>query len=403
MEQDSFQAVLYETHPQRIGVERLLKVASRLNPKPFQIVLTSSTTVREHSRLFHAGVDDLYPMNDPNEQLSEQLLDKISQQAVLMPRQEQVSGSPLNRLVGRSAAISEIKRQLVQLASARSSVLFTGETGTGKTLAAEVLHEASPRAGKPFLRVYCPALPRALVESELFGHEKGSFTDAKETRLGAFERAHGGTLLLEEVGDLPGPTQSNILRFLETGEVRRVGSDRIHHPDTRVLVATAENLEDLVLRGGIRKSLLYRVEGIRIHMPPLRQRPEDIRDLVGHLITILCQTFHFPEPRITRRALQRLSRFDWPGNVRQLMHTLEGMIATSKNELIDIADIPLQLRGQISETENIQIPLGSSLSEVEKTLISGTLKMTGGNKVQTSKILGIGLKTLYRKIKLYDL
>ncbi len=403
LERDALHAAVYESSPQRIGLARLLDAGRRSNPRPVQIVLSDQLKLEEMAGLFRSGADDVMGMEAPVETLRERLHRLLETQAFDPSQREEAADSPLDRLVGSSAAMAEVKRQLAQLAPTRSAVLLTGETGTGKTLAAEVLHALSPRAGSPFQRVSCPALSRTLVESELFGHAKGAFTDAKQARSGVFERCRRGTVLLEEVGDLPGPTQSNILRLLETGEIRRIGSSEAVRPDVRILVATAEPLADLTTRGGIRKNLLYRLEGVRLHLPPLRERREDIPDLIRFFLPQLCQVVGRPVPRLTRRALQRLAGFDWSGNVRQLMHTLEGMLATSDTEQIDIADIPLHLRGQHSMEKTLRIPVGSTLADAEKALISETLKMTGGNKVRTARMLGIGLRTLYRKIKLYGI
>jgi len=396
-------AVVYESAPHRIGLLRLLETAAQPELKPVQIVVTDRVSAETVAAWMRAGVDEVLDTEAPAQALLNRLQRLLEKQAVLLPLDEAQEASPLDRLVGRSGSIAQLKRQLVQLAPARSAVLFTGETGTGKTLAAEILHTISPRADQPFLRVDCPALPRSLIDSELFGHERGAFTDAKEARSGVFERARGGTVLLEEVSDLPGPTQSLILRLLEAGEMRRIGSSAILRPNVRILAATAESLEALAARGNIRKSLLYRLEGIRMHMPPLRERSEDVRDLVRVFVPRLCKAEGKATSRITRRALQRLAGFQWPGNVRQLLHTLEGMLATSKANLIDIADIPLELRGQAPSAKILQIPVGSPLADVEKTLIANTLTLTEGNKVRAARLLGIGLRTLYRKIKLYGI
>jgi len=403
LEKEPVQALLSEIHPQRIAIEHLLETAGRILPCPLRIVLADSPAAGEINQCLQAGFDRLESRDQPPDDFASQLRAILQKQAVVPIEDEAAESSPLDRLVGRSAAMAEVKRRIGQMASAPSAVLFTGETGTGKTLAAEVLHAVSERTGNPFIRVYCPALSRTLIESELFGHEKGAFTDAKTVRQGVFERAAGGTVLMEEVGDLPGPTQSAILRLLETGEMRRIGSSRALRPDVRLLFATAEPLEALSTRGGIRKSLLYRIEGVRLDMPALRERPEDIPDLIRYFIPRLCRSSGFPIPKITRRAVQRLARLEWPGNVRQLQNTLEGILAASGGEPIDIAHIPLHLRGQTIPSGQIVIPVGSSLAEAERQLIAETLKTSGGSKTRAAQTLGIGLRTLYRKMKLYGI
>jgi two-component system, NtrC family, response regulator HydG len=403
MRAESWQAIIYEESPQRMAVDLLLEAGSKLILRPVQLVAIDHLPIEKAAALFRHGADDFVSVNIPAGPFEAKLRDLLLSRPAILPQAEEKSGSPLDRLIGRSGAMTEVKTRLARLAPARSTVLFTGETGTGKSLAAEVLHALSPRSEGPYRQVHCPALSRTLVESELFGHAQGAFTDAKQTRKGIIERSGGGTVLLEEVGDLPGPTQSGILRLLETGEIRRIGSNEIIRPDVRVLVATAEPLDQLAFRGGIRKNLLYRLEGVRVHLPPLRERREDIRDLVRYYLHRLAKAAGRPTPKITRRALQRLAGLDWPGNVRQLVYTLEGMLASTSEDLLDISDISLELRARKEQPEMVSLPVGSTLAEAEKLLISKTLKFTGGNKNRAARMLGIGLRTLYRKINLYDL
>lgn len=403
LDKEPMQALICEIRPQRIGVERLLETVARLSPRPLRIVLADAPGDGEINRCIQAGIDRMESLSAPPDDFAFRLQAMLQEQPVLLFQGDSEERSPLDRLVGRSAAMAEVKRRIGQLASAPSAVLFTGETGTGKTLAAEVLHAVSERSNQPFIRIYCPALSRSLIESELFGHEKGAFTDAKTVHRGVFERAAGGTVLVEEVGDLPGPTQSAILRLLETGELRRIGSSSPLRSDVRLLFATAEPLEALSTRGSIRKSLLYRIEGVRLDMPALRARPEDIPDLIRYFIPRLCRSSGFPIAKIARRAIQRLARFEWPGNVRQLQNTLEGILAASGGEPIDIAHIPLHLRGQNTPAGQVVIPIGSTLADVERQMISETLKSSGGSKTRAAQTLGIGLRTLYRKMKLYGI
>jgi two-component system response regulator AtoC len=238
LEKEPVQAMLCEIRPRRIDIERLLETANRMTPRPLRIVLADHPAGEEINRCLRAGIDCMESFSAPSDDFAPRLRALLQMQTVVPIEKENAESSPMDRLVGRSAAMAEMKRRIGQLASAPSAVLFTGETGTGKTLAAEVLHAVSERSGKPFIRVYCPALSRTLIESELFGHEKGAFTDAKTAHPGIFERAAGGTVLIEEVGDLPGPTQSAILRLLETGEIRRIGSSRPLRLDVRLLFAT---------------------------------------------------------------------------------------------------------------------------------------------------------------------
>jgi DNA-binding NtrC family response regulator len=403
---ESCLAVIYDDMPHRVGLEALLKTGAALSPQPVQFVVVRRSPVEEMAGLVHAGADELLGAEVSVDELRGKLLEALGARPAIMSPVAAVApdeSSPLERLVGRSAAMTEIKRKLVQLAPVNSSVLFTGESGTGKSLSAEVLHQLSPRSKEEFRRVDCQALSRTLVESELFGHERGAFTDAKQPRRGVFELVGQGTVLLEEVSDLPGPTQSNILRYLETGEIRRIGASQWIHPQARILVATRENMDELAARRGVRKSLFYRLQGVRIHLPPLRDRREDIPDLVRHFLPRLSSQLGRPVPKITRRALRRLSAYHWPGNVRQLLNILEAILATGSQEMLDISDIPLDLRAQQAPAGEVSIPLGSTLAEAEKRLISGTLNLTGGNKVRAARMLGIALRTLYRKMKAYGI
>ena len=302
----------------------------------------------------------------------------------------------------RMARIFEIVRQI---ASPNVTVLITGESGTGKELLAKAIHNNSPRKNSNFVALSCASLSESILESELFGHEKGSFTGATTQRKGRFEYANHGTLFLDEVGDMPMATQVKLLRVIETREIMRVGSNEPIKVDVRLLAATNQELEKLVKEGGFREDLYFRLNVVNIKLPPLRERREDIPLLIDAFI----RDFNFMHGKriagITPDARAVLSRYDWPGNVRELKNGIESMVVVSRHDMLDMDDIP----GHIRSKEMALAPptvgtlAGMSLEEAEQELIRQTLALTGGNREETAKRLKIGERTLYRKLEKYGL
>ncbi len=307
----------------------------------------------------------------------------------------------LNQLLGHSAAMQGLRESIQQVAATDAAVLILGESGTGKELVAHAIHYGGRRADHPLVKVSCAALPEGLLESELFGHERGAFTGARDRRKGRFELAHGGTLFLDEVGDLSLQTQAKLLRVLQEQEFERVGGTETIRVDVRLISATNRDLEGLVAEGSFREDLYYRLKVVPIRVPPLRERAEDIPMLAAHFLRALAQRWGKPVPEVTPEALALLCRYPWPGNVRELQHVVESMLVFSKGDPIQIDDLPPAIRGEDPGSDD-RAP-AATLRDLERQAIARTLVATGGNRRKAAEILGIGLKTLYRKIQEFGL
>jgi two-component system response regulator HydG len=311
-------------------------------------------------------------------------------------------------VIGNSPQMREVIERLQRIAPTDATVLIQGSTGTGKELVAQAIHQNSPRKTRPFVGLNCAALSEHILESELFGHVKGAFTDASADRIGKFEYAHGGTLFLDEVGDMPLPTQIKLLRVLESGEITRVGSNEPVKVNVRILSATNRDLEEAIKAGTFREDLYHRLKVITIYLPSLAERSQDIPLLIDHFIRLNSERHHKQIKSITTPARRRLMAFGWPGNVRQLRNAIESMVVVDYDEVLDLDDLPPELTSQ--ETGAIHSTgagladlVGKPLAEIEGMFIAETLKVAGGNREEAANLLGIGERTLYRKIKEYGL
>ncbi len=312
----------------------------------------------------------------------------------------------LGSLIGQSKAMQEIFVLIEQIASSNVSVLITGESGTGKEIVSRTLHQLSPRANKPFVAVNCAAIPETLIESEIFGHEKGAFTGAVERRAGCFELAEEGTLLLDEIGEMPVATQAKLLRVLEDRRLRRLGSKVETAVDVRVLAATNKNPQRAIADGQLRSDLFYRLNVFNIHMPPLRQHKEDIPLLVEGMIRDMNTRHGRSVQGASEELLAIFSAYDWPGNVRELRNTLERAVILCGDGMLQRSHLPpgfgVQTSGAASTaTEQVSVPVGATVEAAERLLILKTLDTTGNNKTRAAEILGISLKTLHNKLKEY--
>ena len=308
-----------------------------------------------------------------------------------------------SRLVGRSAALERVRRLISRVATSEAAVLVRGETGTGKELVARALHEGSSRSGGPLVAVNCGALPEHLVESELFGHRKGAFTGADEHRAGLFEVADGGTLCLDEIGELPKPLQSRLLRALESGEIRRVGDNQPITVDVRLVCATHRSLEQMVAAGEFREDLLFRINTFEIPVPPLRDRREDIPELVEHLVRKARPQTPAQAVIAEPAVLDVLAAHEWPGNIRELANAIEHALVLCDDLPLKVEHLPARLAGLAPRAEQPASPRPSprgpiSLREIEMQAILEGLDRNHGNKVRTAEELGISLKTLYNKL-----
>src|SRR6266513_2699115 len=322
-----------------------------------------------------------------------------------MRRKLRDAGS-LGSLVGASKKMQEIFRLIEMVAPSTASVLITGASGTGKELVARTVHELSPRRGKSFIPINCAAIPETLIESEIFGHEKGAFTGALERRIGCFELAEGGTLLLDEIGEMPIATQAKLLRVLEDRKLRRLGSKVETTVDVRVLAATNKVPEEAVARGELRNDLYYRLNVFNIHMPPLREHKEDIPELVQALINDMNAKHGREVKGVEDEVMRSFHAFSWPGNVRELRNTLERAIIVCDGAVIETRHLPpgfgqTTVRTSPEDPDAVRLGVGTTVEEAERLLILKTLAATSNNKTRAAEILGISLKTLHNKLKEY--
>ncbi len=319
----------------------------------------------------------------------------------------------LDGMIGSGPAMSEVYRMTRLVAPTPTTVLVTGETGTGKELIARAIHELSPRASGPFVRVNCGALSESLLESELFGHVKGAFTSAHENRTGRFEAAHGGTIFLDEINSVSYTLQVKLLRVLQEHEFERVGDTKTISVDRRIVAATNCDLLDEIEEGSFREDLYYRLNVVPIYLPPLRERTDDIPELLDFFVAHYAKLAGRPVPTIAKETIKALQSYSWPGNVRELQNTIERAIILARSDHVDADEIQLSsLAGQASVPSESSVKETAtpdepdvreiSLSELEKEHILSMLERTGWNKSLTSQILGIERSTLDRKLKRYN-
>lgn len=308
-------------------------------------------------------------------------------------------------IIYASSRMKEVIDRLKRIAPTDATVLITGENGTGKELIAQAIHQNSPRKGKRIVALNVAAVAENLVESELFGHVKGAFTDAVTDRLGAFEYANGGTLFFDEVGDMPMAAQIKLLRVLEEREIIRVGDNRPNKVNVRVISATNRSLERAIEQGTFRSDLYFRLKVVTVAIPPLRERREDIVPLTDHFRKLFAKRHHKQIKAISPAVTRQLFAFDWPGNIRQLRNTVENMVVLDSDGVLDQDDLPPEL----AETESrppvvaggpVEL-IGQPLREIERWAIQETLKLTSGNREEAARILGIGARTLYRRLDEY--
>ena len=302
------------------------------------------------------------------------------------------------RIIGQSHVIRETLELVDQVAPSSATVLLTGESGTGKELIARGLHAASPRAGKPFVAINCAAIPDTILESELFGYEKGAFTGAVGRKEGRFERAHQGTLFLDEIGEMAPQVQVKLLRVLQEGEIERLGGTAPIKVDCRIVAATNKDLRAEVLAGRFREDLFYRLNVVAIHLAPLRDRPDDVPLLAHHFLAIYAKKNGKAVHGVAPEALDLLCGYAWPGNVRELENAIERAVVLGKGDVVALEDLPPQVRTQGAALRSVQIPLGTPLEEVELRLIHETLRMTRGDKRLAAQLLGVATRTIYRKL-----
>ena len=394
------------------GFELLRELAARGDATP-AIVLTGFGSIEKAISIVH-DLKAFWFLEKPVQPgVLRALLERAIRHKSLVEETEQFSRQlsyqgVLGDLVGRSAKMMGIFSLIRQVAPTTASVLLTGESGTGKELVARAIHKLSPRSGGPFIAVNCAALPESLMESELFGHEKGAFTGAVERRSGCFERAQNGTLLLDEIGDMPIGTQAKLLRVIEERKVRRLGGRNDIPIAVRVLAATSHSPEKAIQSKLLREDLYYRLNVFHISLPPLRERKEDLSDIATALIRDLNRKHGCRVTHLSPEVQQRFDLYWWPGNVRELRNVLERAVILAGEGEIQIQHLPVALEperkpGSLeSHTDDrLNLPFGTAMKDVEEAYIRLTLRHTSGNRRRAAEILGISLHTLYNKLRVY--
>jgi DNA-binding NtrC family response regulator len=412
LEKGTFDVALLDIRmPGLSGIEVLGKIR-QFSPETQVVILTGHATVDTAVQALRLGAFDYLTKPCKWAEL-EVILNRVAERrdlsnkaTALETRLKAAEGTPT--LIGETPSMLAVRRLIETIAPTDASVMILGETGTGKELIARNLHDKSRRAGHAFIPVNCGALPENLVESELFGHRKGSFTGADTNRKGLFEVANGGTLFLDEVGELDKSVQVKLLRFLESGEIRRVGENDPFRVDVRVLCATNRDLREMIEAEQFREDLFFRINTFEIHLPPLRERKADIAPLARHMLTRYTSRRGGPEAVLSPEAIAALTAHDWPGNIRELANAIERAMILAGSGPIGVEHLPTQAPARRLSTPStspavagphFQIPEGTpTLRDIEMKYIQVILEKHNGNKPAASKELGISLKTLYNKI-----
>ena len=409
LESDNFDALLTDFRmPNEDGMKLIARAKSLPRP-PVCILMTAYGSEELAVDAMKRGADDYISKGRLQiDELEMRIARALKQQNLEVEnvnlRQQLDSKFGLENIIGQSPAMREIYEIVQQVAPTRATVLVTGESGTGKELIARAIHQLSPRARQPFVAVHCAALAPTLLESELFGHEKGAFTGAHERRIGRFEQAQGGTLFLDEIGEIDATIQVKLLRFLGERTFERVGSNKTLSADARLVAATNKNLEELVKTGKFREDLFFRLRVVEIGLPPLRERTGDIPLLAQNFLREFAKENGKAVNEFTADALECLMKFSWPGNVRELRTAVEHAVVLSRGERIAVRDLPPSVRngGTPVETRFLQ---GNDLTvkEAEKQLIMRALKETDGNRTLAAKKIGMSRRTFHRKLHTHHL
>ncbi len=411
IEKNSFDAAVVDLKMPGGSGWDVIDALRKLSPDTEYVISSGHGNMDDAIRAIRMGAYDFLPKPCTLFEISAALQRIGSKMALenknmaLESRLQQVEGR--SDLIGESKAMSRVKTLVEKIAPTDSAVLIMGETGTGKEMVARRVHEQSERADQPFVAVNCGAIPENLVESEFFGHRKGAFTGADTARKGLFEVANGGTLFLDELGELDKSMQVKLLRFLESGEVRRVGENEPFKVDVRIVCATNRDLNEMVTEGTFREDLVFRVNTFEIHLPPLRERTDDIPDLAHHLVCRFLKRDNIPKEMVLPETMAILQAQDWSGNVRQLANTLEHAVILSDGQHIRPEDLPQRLSKPAGSTATTVVSSGNSLfdtdtpitlREMEDRLVWHVYQKHEGDKPAAAKELGIALKTLYNRL-----
>jgi DNA-binding NtrC family response regulator len=388
--------------PKMDGIE-LLEAVKGLRPETEVIVISAQGTIEKAVQAMKLGAFDF--IEKPiNPRVISLLVERALEKQTLILQNRDLRSKledkfHFKNIIGRSEKMVKIFELIQHIAPYDSSVLIIGESGTGKELIANAIHYNSPRASMPFIKVSCASLSEGIIESELFGHEKGAFTGAIASRKGRFELAHQGTLFLDEVEDIPPATQIKLLRVLQEGEFERVGGNKTIKVNIRIIAASNRDLQEAVKRGDFREDLYYRLNVVNIKLPALRDRRDDIPFLVNFFIEKYNQKYQMKVKGISQKAMNLLTDYEWTGNVRELENMIESILVINSPGVIDIQHLPQEFRDFKEKPEVVPIRIGTPLEEVEKEVLIQTLRATKGNKRKAAKLLGINVRTIHRKIE----
>ena len=387
--------------PKMDGIE-LLEALKGLKPETEVIVISAQGTIEKVVQAMKLGAFDFIEKPINPRVISFVVERALEKQTLILQNRDLRSKLEdkfhFKNIIGRSTKMVKIFELIQHIAPYDSSVLIIGESGTGKELIANAIHFNSPRASMPLIKVSCASLSEGIIESELFGHEKGAFTGAIVSRKGRFELAHQGTLFLDEVEDIPLATQIKLLRVLQEGEFERVGGNKTIKVNIRIIAASNRDLQEVVRNGAFREDLYYRLNVVNIKLSPLRDRREDIPFLVNFFIEKFNKKYNMKVKGVSQRAMNLFINCEWSGNIRELENTIESVLVINSPEVIDIQHLPQEIRDFKKRPEVIPIKIGTPLEEVEREMLIQTLKATKGNKRRAAELLGINVRTIHRKM-----